>query len=443
MSAPVGKNPKRGTPIEARAWSTPRTIMERVLHDWNSGKIPAEVVRAMAADFIPHADATDIIDGAQALSVYFPLRIPLRGPSTRELGETFDAARRWITELARAECTPGFHLEWREFNHRQLGQNKVPIAAVFDNLDDVIVFAVKRREAARLSDATRTVLDRYPMLLPWLLRRPIEALERADEWPTLLATLDWFRLHPRSGRYLRQVDAPGVHSKFVESRRSLVSELLELVLEQHAIDEKAKGSGAFVRRYGLVDKPVLVRVRSLDETTGFCVAVPGMPAATVAELAVRQEDFASLFPPGGSPFNEVFITENEVNYLAFPARRNAVVVLGGGYGFSQLAGAVWLHGPRIRYWGDLDTHGFAILDQFRSTFPEAESFLMDRDTLLAHKGMWTTEPSPTHAELQHLTSEEISLYNDLRHDCLSASLRLEQERLRFSWVEAALNDGAN
>lgn len=427
----------------ARAWSTPRTILERVLHDWNSGKIPAEVVRAMAADFLSHANGTEVIDGSQALSVYFPLRIPLRGPSTRELGETFDAARRWITELAGTECTPGFRLEWREFNHRQLGQNRVPVTAVFDRLDDALAFAGKRREAARLSDATRTVLDNYPSLLPWLLRRPVETLERAEEWPTLLATLDWFRLHPRSGRYLRQVDAPGVHSKFVESRRGLVSELLDLVLEQHAIDDEAKGSGAFVRRYGLVDKPVLVRLRSLDETRDFCIAVPGMPAVTVAELAVRQDDFARLFPPGGSPFNEVFITENEVNYLAFPARHHAVVVLGGGYGFSQLAGAAWLHGPRIRYWGDLDTHGFAILDQFRSTFPEAESFLMDRDTLLAHKALWTTEPSPTHVELPRLRLEEAGLYDDLRHNHLSASLRLEQERLRFSWVEAALDDGAS
>jgi hypothetical protein len=137
----------------------------------------------------------------------------------------------------------------------------------------------------------------------------------------------------------------------------------------------------------------------------------------------------------------VFITENEVNYLAFPARTRAAVIMGGGYGFSQLAGTAWLRGPRLRYWGDLDTHGFAILDQFRSVFPEAESFLMDRATLLGHRELWTTEPAPTHAELGRLSPEEASLYDDLRSDRLSASLRLEQERLRFSWVEAALARG--
>ena len=33
---------------------------------------------------------------------------------------------------------------------------------------------------------------------------------------------------------------------------------------------------------------------------------------------------------------------------------------------------------------DIDTHGFAILDPLRANFPQAQSFLMDRDTLPAH-----------------------------------------------------------
>jgi hypothetical protein len=389
------------------------------------------------ADFFPSTDT------AETPGSCFPLRVPIRGPSSRELGEAFDEARQWIAGLTDAESAPGYRLEWRDINHRQLGQNRVPVAAVFDAPEDALAFAGKRRDADRLSAASRTVLARYPRLLPWLLRRPLETLERGlqGEWPALLATLDWFRLHPRSGRYLRQVDAPGVHSKFMENRRGLFSELLDLVLDPEDIDGEAKGSGAFIRRYGLTEKPVPVRIRSLDGSASLRVAGPGTAAVAVAEVSLRHDDFARLFPQGGSPFDEVFITENEVNYLAFPARTRAAVIMGGGYGFSQLAGTAWLRGPRLRYWGDLDTHGFAILDQFRSVFPEAESFLMDRATLLGHRELWTTEPAPTHAELGRLSPEEASLYDDLRSDRLSASLRLEQERLRFSWVEAALARG--
>lgn len=42
-------------------------------------------------------------------------------------------------------------------------------------------------------------------------------------------------------------------------------------------------------------------------------------------------------------------------------------------------------------WGDIDTHGFAILDRLRRHFPQVRSMLMDRATLLAHEGQWVTE----------------------------------------------------
>jgi hypothetical protein len=42
----------------------------------------------------------------------------------------------------------------------------------------------------------------------------------------------------------------------------------------------------------------------------------------------------------------------------------------------------WLNDRAIHYWGDIDTHGFAILDQPRGHFAHVESFLMDRATLI-------------------------------------------------------------
>lgn len=39
----------------------------------------------------------------------------------------------------------------------------------------------------------------------------------------------------------------------------------------------------------------------------------------------------------------------------------------------------------VHYWGDLDTHGSAILDRLRAWLPQTRSFLMDRETLLDHR----------------------------------------------------------
>ncbi|MBI5438249.1 MAG: hypothetical protein HY936_04790 [Nitrosomonadales bacterium] len=46
--------------------------------------------------------------------------------------------------------------------------------------------------------------------------------------------------------------------------------------------------------------------------------------------------------------------------------------------------------------------------------------------------------SPTVRELNRLQPEESALYDDLRCNRFVPSLRLEQERIGFAWVEAAL-----
>ena len=115
-----------------------------------------------------------------------------------------------------------------------------------------------------------------------------------------------------------------------------------------------------------------------------------------------------------------------------------MVVFGAGYGFEVLAGAQWLHRCAVHYWGDIDTHGFAILDQLRATLPHAQSLLMDRATLLAHADHWGEEPQPLLRNLPRLTAEEGALFDDLRDNRLRPRLRLEQERIGFGWVQQAL-----
>jgi hypothetical protein len=115
-----------------------------------------------------------------------------------------------------------------------------------------------------------------------------------------------------------------------------------------------------------------------------------------------------------------------------------MVIFGAGYGFENLASVNWLHNKKIHYWGDLDTHGFAILNQLRTFFPYAASLLMDRETLLQHRTLWGTEPSPETATLSRLTSEESALYDQLRFNELGNQIRLEQEKIGFEWLIEAL-----
>lgn len=97
----------------------------------------------------------------------------------------------------------------------------------------------------------------------------------------------------------------------------------------------------------------------------------------------------------------------------------------------------WLDQKNLVYWGDIDTHGFAILNSVRRSFAGARSMLMDRTSPLAHESHWGAEPNPTREHLELLSPDEASLYTDLAEGVLGRSVRLEQERISYTAIEQA------
>ncbi|NHQ60657.1 hypothetical protein G9409_08670 [Chlorobium sp. BLA1] len=356
----------------------------------------------------------------------FPCRLTLKGPDSRELSNSFSEVRDWIAQLSNA--TKHYRIVWRTLNHRILGANEIPSEIWIDTLDDALGLIGKRREAEQFAAQVALTRNCQPELLPWLAKRPLRALELAEEWPRLLDIVEWKRNNPRPGIYLRQIDLCGVHSKFIEGYRGVLGELFDLVLQPEEINATATGSGGFCRRYGFQDKPQRVRFRILDPELSI------LSTGTDQDITVTQATFAQLEIAA----TKVFITENEINFLAFPPVPAAMVIFGAGYGFENLAEVHWLHDRKIHYWGDLDTHGFAILNQLRKFFPHAASLLMDRETLMQHQTLWGTEPSPETGTLTRLTAEESTIYDQLRFDELGHHIRLEQEKIGFEWLVMAL-----
>ncbi|WP_116140164.1 DUF3322 domain-containing protein [Trinickia diaoshuihuensis] len=356
-----------------------------------------------------------------------PLRLPIKGPGSAELAERFDAVRAWIADIA---ATSHVRIEWREFNHRILGQQRLPQAVWIDSLDDALALMGKRRDAAqfqRLLDITRS---RQPKLIPWLAQQPLQALEFVEDWERLLAVVEWLQAHPRPGVYLRQAEIAEVDTKFIERRRGVLSQWLDLLLPPEAIDNSRTGATQFAARYGFREKPSRIRFRVLDEAL---VTVPGVERP---DIALDTYSFARL----ALPCRHVFITENETNFLALPDAPLSIVLFGAGYGWELLESARWLTDCAIHYWGDIDTHGFAILDQLRCRFPHVRSFLMDRATLIAHETFWGSEADQVVRDLPRLTTQERALFDDLRDNRIRQGLRLEQERIGFGWVRAALQE---
>jgi hypothetical protein len=106
--------------------------------------------------------------------------------------------------------------------------------------------------------------------------------------------------------------------------------------------------------------------------------------------------------------------------------------MGLGYGATVLGELPFLKDLTCLYWGDLDTHGFAILNSVRKCLPKLKSILMDEQTLLAHESLWGLEQNPyTGSQLSSLTSEEEELYKSIKDGKWGKNIRLEQERIAW------------
>ena len=363
----------------------------------------------------------DLLRDAVTGNPRFPLRLSLKSPSSADITDRFNEVRAWAAELA---ATDSIRVEWQELRHRVQGTQKMPACVWVETLEDALISLGKRKDWDRFSAQVSATRQVHPALLPWLEKRPLQALELSAEWPRLLTVVAWFVDHPRPGIYLRQVDLPGVHSKFIEAHRSVLAELLDMALPANAVDVSKTGISQFSARYGFLEKPTRIRFRVLDP------AIRAVPGSGCPDVTLDADSFGHL----ELAVQRVFITENETNFLAFPPIRDAIVIFGAGYGWDALARSHWLKNCPLHYWGDIDTHGFGILDQLRGYFNHVTSFLMDRATLDAHASVWGSEDKPLRVDLHRLTPAERTLYDDLRDNRIRVGLRLEQEHIGFHWL---------
>jgi hypothetical protein len=378
-----------------RVWTTPADLRTKVRRRWADGSLLSA-----------YADARP-----------FPVMdLPLSGPSPGEVGDDLDAVRRWMAELeAGSRGGQRYELVQISIGGRHVGRNRIPGRARLTTYDQAWRLLGVLGQVA----AFRRILDLSadePAVHAWVAAQPLRALEVAAEWEQLLSAYRWLDGARGSGRWLREITAPGVDTKFVERHRSVLARILGV----------ERAAEAFVAALGLRAKPESLRLR-------FDASSIGLPSP-LTEGTFRVEELAAL----RTQVRIAVIVENETTYLTVPVPDGGVVIWGRGFEVGRAGGLPWLRDVDVHYWGDLDTHGFAILHQLRAWLPKARSLLMDRATLVEHRDRWVREPSPTAARLDRLTPDEAALYVDLVSDRLGDAVRLEQERVDWAWAEERL-----
>ncbi|MEQ8230705.1 MAG: DUF3322 domain-containing protein, partial [Gammaproteobacteria bacterium] len=139
-------------------WTTHADLRAHVERLWNRG----DLLRALVVE-----------TGA------WPLRLRLKSPSAGDLSDHFEAVRGWVRAIF---DTPHVRIEWREWNHRVQGAQRLPAAVWLDTLQDALAFIGKERQAQRFEAVWESTAATQPRLLAWLSRRPLRALELSDRW---------------------------------------------------------------------------------------------------------------------------------------------------------------------------------------------------------------------------------------------------------------------
>ncbi|QGU00990.1 hypothetical protein CKALI_00445 [Corynebacterium kalinowskii] len=336
---------------------------------------------------------------------FAPLTIGLQPPSgrTAELDDG-KATKAWLQEWSRSAIP--LQRQHRKLSY--LGVYEVPVRVVLDQPETAAEVAGKAKHWKRINQ----LLDYFVEALGEPVRaKLVEKLSAWQGWSDFtaeqfIAVVKWLRTHDASEYYIRELPIYGVDTKWIEAHRGVVS--------------------AVVENMEFREKPDLVEMRSLDQR----LLLHGL-----SHLRCRLSEIGDL------PGQRVVLVENHVTFLALPPMSGTIAIYGAGLHAHSIVGRMpQLKEKQVMYWGDIDTHGFYILELVRRHLPNATSILMDVDTARLHEALAVAEPLPSRFQPELLTPGELQTLAYIRERSAVGSLRIEQERIVFDRVVDAFEN---
>lgn len=352
----------------------------------------------------------------------WPQRFALGAPNEASARAQWDEFREWVAA-------------WRQFEEGQitflarrwpaLGAQEVPTHVSFDGPAAIAAtLGAKERDLWHCAEVRcGERLKAWPDC-EWELRRIADWMgsARPEDYARFVSVVDWLTANPKSGLWLRQLPVRGLDTKWVEANIGPLRHVLARRLGRDA-------SGPFAELAGLATDAPRRRVRMLDPTLRSIIG--GLEDITISLHALARLEL---------PVRVALVVENQQTALAFSDMPGAMLFVGGGFAATELREVAWLQRVPVLYWGDIDNAGFAILHALRAHLPQVRSVLMDEETLLRHRPMWTGDDSRSGAVLSRLTPDEQDIYCKLGAAAWGPAVRLEQERIDWEWAVARVRE---
>ena len=314
----------------------------------------------------------------------------------------------------------GYQIEFKDINTKNLSLQSLPQKIYFSTETDFLKFLGKEKEVQDLKNKVQLIKDHIPELSDWIINNPKKIIQESN-WNDLLKVCAYFKENPTPHLYIRELPIQ-VHSKFIETHQGIIKELLEILIKDYVNWEE----NHFTKRFNLKQAEALIRFRILD------IHISQQYFNGLEDLSIPLSAFEQL----NLPIKNILIVENKTSLytaLTLPKITNTLVIFGSGFAANNLKNATWLNNMNLLYWGDLDTHGFEILSQFRQHFPHVKSVLMDEETFNLYFENDLGKNSKNTQEL-NLTDAEQHLYQQIKYN----NWRLEQEKIPYAYVNQIL-----
>lgn len=353
----------------------------------------------------------------------WPWVLGLEAPTESEVARSWEAFVSWVRTWR--ALAGELNIEWAvRPGWRGVGEQEIPTKVSFPNPESVARWIGQGSLWVTMETRSKVLVEHWPFLLGCTgTYFPKLAGWSDEDFQILLDTLSWFLDHSQPNCALREVPVPGLHTKWLEEREREVFALARALDLRE--DRSAKN---LIDWAGFRKEEPEVHLRVLDPN--LAATVGGL-----TDLKVRISEFKALpWKP-----NVVILVENKTSGLWLPPMGGTIAILGQGNAITQLGSCAWLSQSRKVYWGDLDTHGFVILHRARIALGPLTSILMDEETLLTCRRCWSCESSQDiSTPTDSLTPSEQSVLDSLRIQRFGIGVRLEQERIPWTLVLAAL-----
>lgn len=346
-------------------------------------------------------------------------RIDIRGDKsyTKSSLSEFEKEIQQIVSQSKEKKDFGYTLEFQKVKTKHLGTQDLPIAIYFDTEKDFLKFLGKEKEVDLFKSSVEKITNEFPELKEWIIKNPKKVIDKESEWESILKVCQYFKQNPKPDMYVRELPIK-VHTKFVERNKSVIQELLDiLLLENLNPTEKI-----FEKRFNLKFAEPQIRFKVLDKS------ISDKYFSEIDDIAIPVSQFEKL----NLPIKKVLVVENKTTLyttLTLPKMNDTITIFGSGFKVSSLKNVRWFDELELLYWGDIDVQGFEILSQFRTYFPQTKSILMDKQTFDLF--FEDDKGTPTNISTKlYLTDEEQQLYDILKAN----NWRLEQEKIPLEYV---------